>query len=86
MRSKRGNAEKSDNEDQIQAGSFLNGRLYWLSVVNYKNGDKYRGNFKDGRAGGEGNMSYNYSLPSMGGGDFEQAEYKGNWKAGKRDG
>lgn len=31
-------------------------------------------------------MNYNYSLPSMGGGEYEQAEYKGYWKAGKRDG
>ena len=31
-------------------------------------------------------MNYNYSLPSMGGGDYEQAEYKGQWKAGKREG
>ena len=42
----------SEREDHGQPGAFLNGRLYWLSVVNYKNGDKYKGCFKDGRACG----------------------------------
>ena len=30
-------------------GSFINGRLYHLGIVNYLNGDKFKGNFKDGR-------------------------------------
>ena len=71
-RSKRNVLEKSEQDEHIAAGAFLNGRLYWLSVVNYKNGDKYKGCFKDGRACGEGSMSYNYSLPALSGGvDFE---------------
>jgi len=68
----------SEREEHVQPGAFLNGRLYWLSVVNYKNGDKYKGCFKDGRACGSGIMKYNYSLPAMtGGAEFEEAEYKG---------
>jgi len=60
-------------------------RMNRLSEVNYKNGDKFRGSFKDGRANGFGVMKYNYSL--MGSGtEYEEAEYKGNFKAGKRDG
>ena len=62
--------------------------MYWLTEVNYKNGDKYNGTFKDGRANGHGVMKYNYSLPNtvQQGPEFEEAEYKGNFKAGKRDG
>ena len=55
--------------------------------MNYKNGDKFRGTFKDGRANGFGSIKYNYSLPASNGTtEFEEAEYKGNFKAGKRDG
>ena len=57
-----------------------------MSEVNYKNGDKLRGTFKDGRANGYGVLKYNYSLPGSSGSEFEEAEYKGNFKAGKRDG
>lgn len=53
--------------------------------MNYKNGDKFRGQFKDGRANGYGTLKYNYSLPGMGQ-ELEEAEFKGNFKAGKRDG
>mmetsp|Transcript_17132 Transcript_17132/g.23086 ORF Transcript_17132/g.23086 Transcript_17132/m.23086 type:complete len:99 (+) Transcript_17132:2323-2619(+) len=76
---------EEEPESQTQPGSFFNGRLYWLSEVNYKNGDKFRGMFKDGRANGYGQIKYNYSLPGTGS-EFEEAEYKGNFKAGKRDG
>ena len=73
---KRASRQQLHTDDSVQAGAFLNGRLYWLSLVNYKNGDKYKGAFKDGRACGEGVMKYNYSLPAMtGGADFEEAEY-----------
>ena len=40
---KRNSREQLHSNDSVQAGAFLNGRLYWLSVVNYKNGDKYKG-------------------------------------------
>lgn len=71
---------------KIESGAFLGGRLNFLTEVNYHNGDKYRGNFKDGRPNGMGTMWYNYSLPGQKGVEFEIAEYQGNWKAGRRDG
>ena len=80
---------EDDPADNVQPGAFYNGRLYWLTVVNYKNGDKFHGSFKDGRANGYGLLKYNYSLPNSGaqnGADYEEAEYRGNFKAGKRDG
>lgn len=57
-----------------------------LGVINYKNGDKFRGQFKDGRPCGFGTMKYNYSLPGNLGNEFEEATYEGSWKAGKREG
>ena len=57
-----------------------------LGVINYKNGDKFRGSFKDGRPCGYGTMKYNYSLPGSNGSEFEEATYEGLWKAGKREG
>lgn len=57
-----------------------------LGVINFKNGDKYRGSFKDGRPCGYGTMKYNYSLPGSNGSEFEEATYEGLWKAGKREG
>ena len=56
-----------------------------LTEVNYKNGDKFRGSFKDGRANGYGVLKYNYSLLGNGS-EYEEAEYMGNFKAGRRDG
>ena len=55
-------------------------------MINFKNGDKFRGTFKDGRPSGFGVMKYNYSLPGLNGNEFEEATYEGNWSAGKRDG
>ena len=55
-------------------------------MINFKNGDKFRGTFKDGRPCGFGTMKYNYSLPGSNGTEFEEATYEGNWSAGKRDG
>jgi len=57
-----------------------------LGVINYKNGDKFRGSFKDGRPCGYGTMKYMYSLKGSNGSEFEEATYEGMWKAGKRDG
>jgi len=70
---------KESHEKDTLPGSFLNGRLYWLSEVNYKNGDKFRGMFKDGRANGYGQIKYNYSLPGRNASEREEAEYKGNF-------
>lgn len=55
-------------------------------MVNYKNGDKYRGSFKDGRPCGFGTMKYLYSIPGNNGSEYEEATYEGMWKAGKREG
>ena len=67
-------------------GSFINGKLFHLGIVNYFNGDKYKGNFKDGRPCGQGTMTYTYSLPGSSGVEFENGTYEGMWKAGKREG
>lgn len=68
-------------------GSLINGRLQNRCSVNFKNGDKFIGNFKDGRPYGYGEMYYKNSLPSSQAGmEFEQAQYKGNFRAGQRDG
>lgn len=77
------------SEENSRAGSFFNGRLYWQTEVVFKNGDRFIGCFKDGRANGQGTLKYNYSVPSSHDaepGQVEDAEYKGNFKAGKRDG
>lgn len=56
-------------------------------MVNYKNGDKYQGSFKDGRPNGLGTMTYIGSLPgSQQMTEFDEAKYEGAWKAGKREG
>ena len=60
--------------------------VFSLGVINYKNGDKFRGSFKDGRPCGYGTMKYMYSLKGSNGSEFEEATYEGMWKAGKRDG
>ena len=73
----------------MRAGTFLNGRLYWQTEVVYKNGDRFLGCFKDGRANGYGTLKYNYSLPVSHDAEpdqVEEAEYKGGFNAGKRDG
>lgn len=42
-------AAKKAAEGGRQTGAFLNGKLYYLGEVLFKNGDTYKGNFKDGR-------------------------------------
>lgn len=60
--------------------------FFSLGVINFKNGDKYRGDFKDGRPNGYGTMKYVYSLPGSLGSEFEEADYHGEFVAGKREG
>jgi len=60
--------------------------FFSLGVINFQNGDKYRGDFKDGRPNGYGTMKYSFSLPGMNGAEFEGAEYHGDFMAGKREG
>ena len=44
-------------------GSFMNGKLYNRGTIKYYNQDQYRGNFKDGRPCGHGELKYTRSLP-----------------------
>lgn len=87
MSSRRTLAQQVNEEpdETLKPGSFEKGRLKGLTEVNYKNGDKFRGSFKDGRANGYGVLKYNYSLLGNGS-EYEEAEYMGNFKAGRRDG
>ena len=52
-------AEQEESTEPMMPGNFSNGRLYGETQVNYKNGDKFRGSYKDGRANGHGVMKYN---------------------------
>lgn len=79
-------SERTEENNTYLPGSFTNGKLYNLGVINFKNSDKFRGSFKDGRPCGFGTMKYNYSLPGSNGQEFEEAGYEGYWKAGKREG
>lgn len=39
-------------DDKFENGHFTNGRLYHKGVATFKNGDRYKGQFKDGRPWG----------------------------------
>jgi hypothetical protein len=54
-------------------------------ITNFKNGDNYRGNFKDGRPCGYGTLKYSQSILGSNG-EYEEATYEGMWKSGKREG
>ncbi len=54
-----------------------------LGKIKYKNDDKYKGLFKDGRPSKYGELRYQMSLEGMNG-DLEGGDYKGEWKCGKR--
>lgn len=55
-----------------------------MGKAKYKNGDRYKGEFKDGRQSGKGKFVYkNLKTQS---GDKMNATYEGSWKAGKRHG
>jgi len=45
--------------------------FFSLGVINFQNGDKYRGDFKDGRPNGYGTMKYSFSLPGMNGANLK---------------
>lgn len=57
-----------------------------MGSIIFKNADKYKGEFKDGRPCGQGIMKYVHSIPGSNGAEFEEATYEGSWKAGKREG
>ena len=59
--------------------------FYSQGKIKFKNGDKFKGRFKDGRPSGYGEMRYMASIVGIND-EFEMAEYKGMWKSGKRHG
>jgi hypothetical protein len=59
--------------------------FYRHAKIKFKNEDKYKGCFKDGRPCGYGEMRYANSIEAFGG-DVDSGDYKGTWKAGKRHG
>lgn len=71
------------------SGSFERGRLQSSVNVSLNNGDKFIGNYKDGRPSGLGQMEFNHTIPD----DpksrnpiFYSARFIGTFKAGRRDG
>ena len=65
----------------------MHGRLRYRCSISFKNGDKFLGNFTDGRPSGYGEVYYKHSLPSSEHGvEYEVAVYKGNFRQGMRDG
>jgi len=71
--------------DGADAGSIRNGKLFEWGKVKFINEDRYKGQFKDGRPSGYGEIKYMMSLVGFGS-ELDSGEYKGNWKAGKRHG
>ena len=39
----------NETDDSQEPGTIRNGKLYGLGKIKFKNDDKYKGNFKDGR-------------------------------------
>lgn len=74
------------------SGQFVNGKLFNKTRVIFKNGDEYRGNFKDGRPSGFGTITYNGTIicrdpqKLQSGQETEDGQYGGQFKAGKREG
>eukprot|EP00347_Sterkiella_histriomuscorum_P020141 403338954 len=78
-------ADDKDNTFNGETGSIRNGRLFNMAKVKYKNDDKYKGLFNDGRPSKYGEMRYQMSLEGMNG-ELEGGDYRGEWKGGKRHG
>lgn len=80
----------SDEHGRNVAGNVTNCRIQNKWAVEFFNGDKFVGMFKDGRPTGKGEMSYKNSVlmwgQNLGSNQFELAKYVGNFKFGKRDG
>ena len=68
-----------------ETGAFRNGRLYDMGKIKFKNEDKYKGYFNDGRPSKHGELRYLVSL-CVPNGEFEGGEYRGEFKCGKRHG
>ena len=77
-------------EDGIgETGAIRNGRLYDMGKIKFKNEDKYKGYFKDGRPSKHGELKYQLSIlggPQGTSDYFESGEYFGEFKSGKRHG
>lgn len=56
-----------------------------MGKIKYSNDDKYKGLFKDGRPSRYGEMRYQMSLEALNN-EYESGDYKGDFKAGKRNG
>jgi hypothetical protein len=56
-----------------------------MGKIKYRNEDKYKGGFKDGRPSGFGELRYLNTLEGMNN-ELESGDYKGEWKCGKRHG
>ena len=55
--------------------------------MSFANGDKFIGNYKDGRPNGYGELSYKNSLLCLTPGvEFEVGQYRGEFRLGKREG
>lgn len=58
------------------SSKLIYNNCFSLGLINYKNGDKYRGQFKDGRPCGFGTLKYLNSLIGSNGIN-EEATYEG---------
>ena len=71
------------------SGAFTRGRLQSSAKVSFSNGDKFSGNYVDGKPTGLGIVDYNYSIPDnpmSRNPNFQNAKFIGTFKAGRRDG
>lgn len=57
-----------------------------MGLLSYKNGDKLRGTFRDGRPCGPGSILYQQSMPGVDGFYEDGVQYNGSFRAGRRDG
>jgi hypothetical protein len=70
-----------------ESGKLTKCRLQGKCAIEFYNGDKFLGIFKDGRPNGKGEMSFKNSIPLEKVGDtFEIAKYIGSFSVGRRGG
>jgi hypothetical protein len=56
-----------------------------MGKIKFKNDDKYKGYFNDGKPSKRGELKYNLSITGLNG-ELEGGEYIGEFKLGKRHG
>lgn len=79
--------EQGKEEGGRDTGCIINGRLQNLCSIQFSNGDKFKGIFKDGYPNGNGEMIYKQSIKStQTGNEGELGQYKGMFRSGKREG